>query len=407
MPFQFRVIPLRPGIKNLALEIRHHGLVVARDEPSWELTPNMEIDIPIGFRPALGSFGKVTFRVCVSYHLNGERRSFSNRLVFTIYRAQERAAKVLENLRIDITNNVTVDRAGDARVSNALNEMRELFRGRANDPISDFNLYDTPEIWAPLVLWRESPDETSSPLGPHDTPPTEAVLGRISLRLDNTRLHLISNSVIQIGRSSECDVVTRLPVSPNQPPGRLDPNYRISRFHCRIALENTGCCLFDKAWDPRERIYRPSTHGTYLDGQRVPSGGAVNLPEGRDALISLAGDGTAKDEACLLHVRLWKNGDWNRPPRCAGREFNPDHCACLVLKPQFRPHDVYLLLWERIDLWTLREEWRGLCLCCRDKAFRIGLGDRCLWLVPGARFDYRQQTIEVFQYNARDAATTP
>ena len=385
MPFQFRITPLREEISDLCIEIRRRQsspggeLLVARDEPAWFPVRGKTMENPVGFRPEPGSAGHVTFDIYVGYQSSGIRKWYLTRKTHTVFQPKTQAESVARELNIQFHNELSQGHAGDAQVHQTLQGLETLIHAK-KDYVEDFRGVDVPELWVRLPLARcQYKPLSGKPTGPvHSRVETEPF--RLKLRGPGGVIHLLSGSILTMGRSRENDVVTRVTLADGSTP--TGPNERISRYHAQIQRQGNRCMLIDRGCDPVTKVAKPSAMGIMLDDRPVPRGQSVSLPMDRDFSIALAPAGHREEEVYVLEGRVWTCGMVGGMPGCR-KLFSAHEPAGLVLHSRGNPGELYALLWAYLPLSRIVPQWSESCVCRTGDGFMMEAGGRCDCLVPG------------------------
>ena len=386
MPFQFRLLPRCDGLSGLCIEIRRRVVMtedlVARDEPAWELSPGRELDNPIGFRPAEGAAGgNVTFEIYVGYEVDGTRKWFMVRKLHPVFERKAKVDSVIKQLNVQFTNEIKLGHASDAQVRQTLDGLDKLVQDK-NELIEDFRGLDMPEIWVQLPLVKCHYKPVQHGFMTHRSPPAEALKNRLTLTTGSHRIHLLANSILQLGRNRENDICTRLfqgGVADTTASGA------ISRYHGRIQIQDNAALLQDKGWDPTEKKFKPSGYGIVVDQAAVPRGQSIELPVGREFTITLAKQAPVAGDRYILDGRLWSVDESGVPPRgCTqGAPARAGELSALVLRPRGVPEEVYVVLLRSFNLGRLDARLDKVWVCRCDEAFSASHEGRCEWLRPG------------------------
>lgn len=132
-----------------------------------------------------------------------------------------------------------------------------------------------PEAWKALLAKARAAEESKQPI-PVDSPPPQPSTAALVFR-SGRRLHVYSGRVIRFGRHAQSDFVL-LPFirGPHQPSVIRE----ISRKHFELRIESSQLWVRD-GWSDEDK---PSQHGVFIDGRRVPAGG-TDVPDG--AILSV------------------------------------------------------------------------------------------------------------------------
>ena len=228
-------------------------------------------------------------------------------------------------------------------------------------------------------------------------PPSEAVCKEIQLDLGYGygQVQFFTDSIIGIGHTFEGVRYTDIVVDP--PAGlagdqRL-PYEKMSRGQCILR----SCGIDVELVDGRIRKsgeLAGSTNGTYLNGERVGSGGC-RLPQ--NGAIGL---GTTCRETTLDATLVTPSPEACR--RCRRGSESREYCsrdgrACVnaVLRRRDGVDLVYVALWSCIDMGYICRHFAGLEISYDRQAFAWRRGVQRGWLVPGARIEMPRMSISI------------
>ncbi len=399
MPFQFRFIAKCEGISSICVEIRrklspYAEDLVARDEPSWVPVPGREMDNPIGFTPRSGSggAGQVTFEIYVGYQVDGVQKWFTVRKLHPIFERKTKVGAVIQQLNVQFSNEVKQGHAGDVQVRQTLDGIEKLAQHK-HEQIEDFRGLDVPELWVqlPLCKCHYKPIQHGGPT--HRIPPAEALKKRLTLTNQGSKIHLLANSTIQLGRHKENDIVARL-FNPDESCLEKASAW-ISRYHCRIKLQDDCCTLEDKGWYPEDGNFRPSAYGTMLDHQLVPKGKSLEIAHDRDFTITLAKQKQDSSDIYVLEGRLWTVGALGPQPKTCREGSRPGDLAALVLRRKTGTDEIFVVLLKSFCFGRLGQQFGNLWVCRCEEAFSVSMDGRCDWLIPGRQVSSTKGIIQV------------
>jgi len=383
LPFEFRVTPGVEGITDLCLEIEaRKGHKISEHPPEYPVRGE-EIHVPVAFQSPAGLHGKVPFRIYVGYKRNGTPHWFTATNSHKVFRAREKAQKVIDTLVLDLKNEAAQGHAGDIQIHQRIDNL-EALRPREDNPAADLKNVDLPPAWAPLNLRRcrrkldrEAPGLRKQAL---PAPPDAARQSGVTLSIGDCRVHFLAESKVTLGRSRDCDVVTRITRSDGREP--RDPNLRIGRYHCRIEMDRRTCKVVDRAWYPDKKEDRTSTCGIFVDNHRVSPGGQT-FPANQKCTLSLTGP-DARDKntfgfeiTCMTCAFVC-----NTLSPCFERD-DPAALACVSMKRCDSVKERIVLLRSCCRLSTLDAAWGDVLIRRLDGAFSAQTPAGHEWLTPG------------------------
>ena len=401
--FDFEICPLAEGIRDLFVEARQAGQMIARETPMVLPKRGVPIRFGLNHMPRNTRPGKVSFLILVGYRKGSERRLFAAYRTHTIYSGKEDPRRVCDNLVVEVKNNIQQGHAGDVRVDQSFDELREALREQNSIALDKefLDLIDGRPFWAPLALAECSPD--ALPASAAMAVPPEARRRSLILRQQGgTSLHLLTQDCVQIGRQRECEIITRVLDASDRE--LRDESLRVSQYHAQIEWSGSQCRLWDRGNYPGKGL-RPSTRGTWVDGQRLPRGSHVTLVSGHDYRITLAAAPEENVPKVELRARVWVARDLPPlRPGCPEINASPETPVGLVLR-QHPGNTAYLLLRSHASLGWVDPRWTGACVCLRGNALHFSAGLTCDWLVPGCRLRSGAAELEVLDSPTRSKAT--
>lgn len=400
VPFDFRITPQAADLDGLFVEIRQDGTQVSRCDPDEYLDPGDELDIHLTFIAPAGLQGQVPFDIYVGYRKGADAHCFVCHKVHTCFRATEKSRKVIDALKIELNNTIHNNgNASDPKIAPVVKGL-EAFCPKPDDPAADFKYIALPQVWTGLPL-RRAHQKPGSPVFPKPARvPADAGHERLTLRWGDRILQLIAGDRVQFGRHRSCQVATRLvPEAGRSSQEVHDQNLFISSSHFSLELQDFGVLLKDGGWDPHAHHFKASTHGTYLDGERIFSHKPRPLPVNRRFAISLAGADAADPGFFAYDGELWTCGRMAVACSC-GVKCNPNQPACLILRRRHGPAETVVLPWKHVDLGLIDPRLGKACLCRERDAFLLHAAGHCDWLVPGRAVRIPGVAVAVEKYNA-------
>jgi hypothetical protein len=277
---QFKITPLNKSAKiatNFTLYLRYPGDTSYTEEGLHFATIKSSKAITINYSPQLNTTGAdlgVDFYFV--YKLNDEEFWFTDQLLIDIYPSSESKTSILENVSIKIENlTQTADKAADNKLS--------LFDGLQNksDKSKDElleSLKNSDTAWLELELSSAVPLANSYNKKMNISSPLE-VQKEITLTTTSGKVYIYTNEVI-LGRSKECDIVTRnvpvtgKPLWDNET--MRNRNMKISSKHCKIGVTD------NEVW-----IKDISSNGTFINSEKLKNDAKIIEPH-KNYLLELA-----------------------------------------------------------------------------------------------------------------------
>jgi hypothetical protein len=378
--FDFGIRPLVDGLRDFFVEIRQSGQVIAREAPRVLLRRGAPLSFGLNYTPRNTHAGKVSFEILVGFRKDGRLHVYAAYRNHTIYSGKEDPRQVCESLVVEVKNNIQQGHAGDLRVDQNFNGLREALRDRNSIALDRefLQLINTRPFWSALPLAECSSDGLS---GPASAPETKN-LRHLELRAtEGLSVHLLRTSAIRIGRRRDCEVLARVVDAG----GRELPeeSLRISQYHALLEWRGEQCLLRDGG-QYQEKGWRASAAGVWVDGKRLPSNGEFTFLPGREYQIALRDPADGHPHRYELSARLWSVRDMPElRPACPDAGLSPTAPACLVLRRLQGPRWIYLALRTCAAMaWADSRCGRG-CVCVRDDGLQFSDGHLCEPLAPG------------------------
>jgi len=339
---RFRLHPGAGGMDNVRLSLEHGP---TRQRKIWgprRVRATGEIRVQLDGQPA----GNPTWTVRLEYEKGGRKARWEGDVDLVVARPRE-AQRVADNLKVEITNNITLGNASDASVNQrALDGLEKL--GAAENPFDVLKeaVCGSGRSWQRVELY-----ETSAP-------PPGALRDRVTLSWGGWRLRVFASPVVRFGRSRPSPGGTDFTLRPG--PGEADmPYLKVSGTHCTFERDDNTIVLRDGV---RTAGGMPgaSRHGTWWKDVRVPPDG-VRLEPGATGFVSFAG--TPGEGA--LTLRADRGKDW------------------LLLRRTGGAREAVLMLWGAFEAARLDPAAGELELGRKDGAFAWRCAGCGGWLAPG------------------------
>ncbi len=380
--FDFEIRPLTDGIKGLFVEVRQSGQVIARETPMVLPRRGTPITFGLNYTPRNTHAGKVSFTIVVGYRMGQQQRVYAAYRTHTIHSGKEDPRRVCESLVVEVKNNIQQGHAGDLRVDQSFNGLREALRERSTIAVDKefLDLINARSFWTTLAL-AECADDSVPGFGPGPAP---KIIRSLQLELrapDGLSLYLLAQTSIRIGRRRDCEILARARDAAGQ--DLRAESLRISQYHALIEWAGEHCVLKDGGLYP-DKGWCASKAGVWIDGKRIATDGEFTFAPGREYRLTLA-EPTAEVPATFeLAARLWLVKDLPRMrPGCPDRDATPDAPACLAVRRLGEPRLGYLLLRQGASLAWAEPRCGGACACVRQGGLHFSDGHSCDWLVPG------------------------
>ena len=382
--FDFTIHPLAEGVRDLHVEVRQSGQLIARETPMVLARRGSPISFGLNYTPRYCQAGRVSFTILVAYRLAGRLKAYAAYRTHTLYSGKEDPRQVCENLVVEVKNNIQQGHAGDMRVEQSFNGLREALRH--HDPIEidrEFlALINNRPYWMPLALAECLPDAIHLPTV------AQSGAGRgQSLTLhgpEAVRLHLLTQDSVRIGRSRDCEILARILDASGQE--LREPSRLISQYHALVEWRSGRYQIRDGGQYPGSG-WRRSSCGLWVDGRRLAGDGAFHFIAGQEHRITLGDPAVGAAGLYELGARVWLVRDL---PAAAsgwpGVEPDPDAPAALVLRRLHGPGWSYLLLRTCGCLGWADARCGQSCVALSQGSLHLGDGPLCGSAVPGQTF---------------------
>ena len=377
--FDFEIRPLVDGIKNLFVEVRQSGQVIARETPMVLPRRGTLISFGLNYTPRNTHAGKVSFTIVVGYRQGDQRKIYAAFRTHTFHSGKENPRQICESLVVEVKNNIQQGHAGDLKVDQNFNGLREALRQHNTIEIDKefLGLINARPFWTALSLAECEVDSVPGPEPAAGAPGGQ----QFELRApDGTRIRILTQPPVRIGRHRDCEMLARVV----DETGRelREESLRISQYHAQVEWSGERGRLRDGGQPPHEG-WRRSSAGVWVDGKRVVSGGEFTMVAGGEHHVTLGdpGDGAKHFESS---VRLWTAGDLPElRPACPDVKRTPETAVCLALRRSGGPGSACLLL-RTCALLTWADGRCGhACVCVRQGSLHLSDGHVCERLVPG------------------------
>lgn len=378
--FDVEIRPRVEGIRDLSVEVRQSGQVIAHEKPRVLPRRGVPLSFGLNYTPRNTHAGKVSFEILVGYRKEQQRRLYAAYRTHTIYSGKEDARQVCESLVVEVKNNIQQGHAGDLRVDQNFHELREALRERSTiaQDREFLQLINGRPFWTSLPL-GECAQEPVGGSGP--VPRLEHVVLR---RAEGAPMHLLLPARVRIGRARDCEILARV----LDAAGRqlTEPSLRIGRYHACVEWQGDKCQIRDGGYYAEEKRWRPSSTGVWIDGQRLAAGKDFTLAPGRDYRMTLGAPGEDGRAGFELTLRVWLAGDLPPlRPGCPDLRAAPQAAACLVARRTEGPPEAFVLLRLAANLAWADARCAGACVCLRDRELHLSDGHGCDRLVAGRR----------------------
>ena len=378
--FDFEIRPLADGLTGLFVEVRQDGQIITNGAPRMLPRRNQVLRLPLNYTPRNTHAGKASFELLVRYRKGPQAFLFGTYQSHAIYSGKEDPRQVCESLVVEVKNNIQQGHAGDLKVDQSFNGLREALRERNTIALDQefLQIINTRPFWVVLPLAECADDPAGGPGAGRVQQPE-----RLELRSTETgTIHLLRQPSIWIGRERKAEIMARvLSVSGQQ---LLEESRRLHRYHPKIEWQGNRCQLLDVSFSPEDNRVGPSANGVCVDGTRLAPGGEFNFAPGREYRITLVKPEPDRHLGYELSARLWLARELPRlRPGCPDLRAAGDAPACLVLRRLQGPPETHVLLRTAVSLAWVDSRCGSACLCLRDSVIHFSDGQGCDHLYPG------------------------
>ncbi|MEM7394115.1 MAG: FHA domain-containing protein, partial [Verrucomicrobiota bacterium] len=374
VPFEFKITVHEDGLSDIRIGLEADRIPGRLETLEECIDANEQYESYLAFQPPPGVWGIIPFKIYIGYRKDDEEHWYITRRKHEVFRAKEKARRVIDSLKIEMNADIEKGQASDGitqRIDN-LDALKPL----EDDPAIELEGVKLPARWQRLGLKRcqEAPErllqlpETPLPLPP---PPMDAHRTALTLHHGEQRIHLLSGDLIQIGKNRACEIVTRH-FGPDGTANK-DDNRKISRFHCRVHRDGNTCRLIDRAHNHVEGRTDPSQNGTWLNATRLSRGGDLALPPNQTFTLSLA-------NAFDLEGRVEAEPDADGSP------------GGLLFRRKDRVRETWVVVWSSIDLKRIDPGFAEGTIYRHQNGF---VYNQTQWLIPGMTWDTPAEPVQV------------
>ncbi len=318
----------------------------------------------------------------VGYRRDDRPYWFEANFTCRVYAPLANAREVIHN----VTFQLEADRGSVIECGDALSYLNNLRQNvSAEDPLQKLidAIDGTPKAMVPLALYPSSHDEDDEDEGDRTLPaiPPGGDVDSLTLAIAGWKLHLLSDTRVQMGRNKQNDFMARI----FDPDGvaRKERNAQISKFHARLELHGDRCFVVDRALDMDTNAEKSSACGVYVNDRRIPAGRSTELPVNIRTRIGLGdrcGPGSAAFEMDLhpWTCGMMVGGDCPLESRCP-----PGAPSCAFIRRADAVREVFAVVWRCCPLGLAVPEAGDLRVWRQDGGFAWRRGAHKGWLVPG------------------------
>ena len=346
-------------------------------------------DLPINYRPKCA--GNFALRVLLEFGSERGGEAYESEVInIVVYPNDLREAK---SVAVNISNeyNLTVDRAGDARISAASADIASAIRdARPGETVRQ-------------VLERCARGQTERRFPLH----AAALPTRVTLvDAGGFALHVFSDDALRFGRSRDNDVVLRVFGEDGLPDQRL--SRAVSKTHFRVRRSGLECQLVDGGPGRDEHGHVSpgaksvkSTYGTSVAGRAVPPCGAWPLRPGAPQMIGVASAIPGASGAVLSLEATVGRCPEGRREGC-GRHCPLAAATSLLLRRDDGVSEAYLVVWKCASLGDVFPALGGHTIVWDGDRFVVESPEgKALTIRPGVEIGPEDSPVSVMPYQQR------
>ncbi len=346
---RFRLTPPAGGLEKVWVFLEH---AVSGQRWWWgprNVRGTRELKVPLGGQVA----GWPTWTVRLECMGKDGKRSWEGDVDLLVVRPRE-ALRSADNLKVEITNHITLGNASDANVNQrALDGLEKV--AAAENPFDEWRkvALGPGRSWARVDLYEAEGGAEPA------LPPAGAATDRLVLRRGEWMVRVFSGTELQFGRNRPEPGENDFTLRPGPGGARLAYEY-ISRTHCTFSRSGGAAELRDGVKSPVEG-WKSSKYGTWWKGRRLEGDKPARLGIGTTGLVSFGG----APGAGAVTLRADAGEGW------------------LLLRRTDGVKEAILWLWGDCDLGRVDVSATGTTVSRKDVGFvwrRSGLSG---WLVPG------------------------
>lgn len=379
--FDFEIRPRMDGLRDLFVEVRQSGQVIARETPTMLPKRGVALQLGLNYTPRNTHAGKVSFEIRVGFRKDQQRHAFAVYRTHTIYSGKEDPRQVCESLVVEVKNNIQQGHAGDVRVDQSFDGLREALRDRSTIALDRefLQLINTRPFWTVLPLGECAEESAGGSAFLRRARPLQPIVLRSA---EGLAIHLLPQSPVRIGRAKDCEIVARAFDTAGKQLN--DESLRIGRYHASLEWQDNQCQILDRGYYADEKRWRSSSTGVWIDGRRMTSGQAFTFAPAHEYRITLAEPAADKAVGFELAARLWLVKDLPRlRAGCPDLRATPEAPACLILRRLQSPAETFVLLRQAVSLAWVDDRCAAACVCLREQIMHFSDGHGCDGLMPG------------------------
>jgi len=201
---------------------------------------------------------------------------------------------------------------------------------------------------------------------------------KLTLETGGQKIHLISGDRIQLGRSRESDITTRIFDEAGNMP--REENLFISKSHCGFIKSGTSVKIQDGNLTTGEAKGKIWLNGNKLNG-------SMELPTGTEFQLSFGKPGA-----------MGRNLSFKGRLILTRNEQEATEPSGILLRRNDHVAESYLIVYDRLAMKSLGLDWNGWCVARHKESFCFGRDGTCRWLAPGTREFAGSKLIEIKQF---------
>jgi hypothetical protein len=337
-----------------------------RDKKRLKLFARRTFSIPLSPEQS----GATIYTIVICFRKGNEVFKYESKFKHKIFEkehdqlAQSLQIHVNETIRQGFAENVSIGDTSNAKVDGIIEKFKS--GGKLNKLIED--IHKVPPQWCRLHL-EDSEESVYQQYLKSWKPnvlipvkiklPKTEPLKSLTLKTQDFRVHLTTESEIPFGRSKQGNLIVTRNFDP-EGVATMDINCSISRRHGAIRVNGDGITVMDGSY--RDNCYCPSALGTYIEKQKVDNSNPIKINTLNPCELQLA-DLKSRKGITLDQLIRFQIVSWTCPDKyhtACRNHCNSNRPAALLMKRRDHIPEIYIVLLGCLELGVIHDSLRGL-----------------------------------------------